>query len=143
MSGFAGSTAQAWERHNTFAFSEKAEELVSCRYAEQFSRYVEEQYQAAAQNPSHIALNQALLQVCKKYWEWFYVIPKSHRHVVDGRKHRCVHLVFREAYEKLKALEMMLQPPILYLPPPPPPPASPVLDRFSGVTLGEVIGEEA
>ena len=142
MGGFAGSMAQAWMQHNAFSFSEKAEEVTTCSYAEQFARYAEEQYQAVTKSPSHIALNQALLQICKKYWEWFYVVPKSHRIRVDGRGHRCIHAVFREAYERLKTLELTLDPPILYLPPPPPPSAPPVLESFKGVTLGEVIGEE-
>lgn len=142
MGEFAGSTAQAWERHSDFSFQEKDDEVTSCSYAEQFTHYADEQYQAATRSPSHILLNQALLQVCKKYWEWFYVVPKSHRNRVDGRGHRCIHAVFRETYERLKTLELTLDPPILYLPPPPPPPAPPVLESFKGVTLGEVIGEE-
>lgn len=142
MGEFAGSTAEAWFRHKDFSFQENEDEVTSCIYAEQFTHYAEEQYQAAVKSPSHISLNQALLQVCKKYWEWFYVIPKNHRNRVDGRGHRCIHAVFRETYERLKALELTLDPPILYLPPPPPPPPPAMLESFKGVTLGEVMGEE-
>ena len=142
MQPFTASSADAWKRHDGFTFHPSEEGVVTCTFAEQFARQTEEQYQLAARDTNHVSINQALLQVCKKYWEWFYAVPKSHRLRVDSRGHRCIHAVFRETYDRLKALELTLAPPMLFLPPPPPPPTSPAIETFAGITLGEVIGEE-
>jgi len=142
MEHFSDSVAEAWHRHDGFTIQPAETEVKSCPYAEQFAQQAEAQYQSAWQSPSHVSINQALLQVCKKYWEWFYTVPKSHRNRVEGRGHRCIHAVFRETYERLKALELKLAPPMLFLPPPPPPPP-PVVESLAGITLGEVMEEDS
>lgn len=142
MQPFAASSADAWKRHDGFTVHPSEEGVVTCTFAEQFARQAEEQYQLAARDTNHVSINQALLQVCKKYWEWFYAVPKNHRLRVDSRGHRCIHAVFRETYDRLKALELTLAPPMLFLPPPPPLPPPPALETLPGITLGEVIGEE-
>lgn len=142
MAHFAPSFAEAWSRHDDFVWQPSEHEDQPCVYAQQFATQAVSLYQPALQDPSHISLNQALLQVCKKYWEWFYVVPKRHRIHVEGRQHHCIHAEFRQIYERLKVVELSLAPPMLFLPPPPAPPTPPVVKTFAGITLGEVLGEE-
>ena len=142
MTRFAASVEQAWQRHDDFTIPAADGADQPCSYAQAFAQQVAELCQVAFRDPSHVSINQALLQVCKKYWEWYYVVPKRHRHHVAGRQHRCIHAEFRYASEQLKRLELSLAPPMLFLPLPPPPPPPRVEETFAGITLGEVLGEE-
>lgn len=125
-----------WKRFGDFSFEEKKPSqeatIQICEYAQAFTGYAEEVCQAVLQNATHITLNQALLQLTKKYWEYYYVVPKRHRYQVGERGHRCIHAVFQQYYEVLKRKELQLQPPMLFVPPSPPPlPPPPLLpDTF-------------
>ena len=113
-----------WKRFDDFSFEEKKPQqhkaLQACEYAQAFTGYAQEVCQAALANATHVTLNQALLQLTKKYWEFYYVVPKRHRHQVGERGHRCIHAVFQQYYEVLKRKELQLQPPMLFVPAPPP-----------------------
>lgn len=123
--------AASWQRFSDFHFEEKRKEPTSeepvpyCEYAQAYIPIAEELCRVALQNASHITLNQALLLLTKKYWEFFYVVPKRHRYQVGERGHRCIHAVFQQYYEVLKCKELQLQPPMLFLPDPQPAPALP------------------
>lgn len=142
MASFTPLVSEAWLRHNSFTLPVADEDANLCIYAQRFAAQAEEICQRAVRERSHIAINQALLQVTRRYWEWFAVVPKSHRTCVEARAHRCIHATFQQTYQLLKALELSIEPPLLFLPAPPPPPAPPVVQAIAGVTLGEVIGEE-
>jgi hypothetical protein len=114
-----------WKKFSDFSFEEKKssqkEAIRTCEYAHAFTAYAQEVCQAALQNATHVTLNQALLQLTKKYWEFYYVVPKrQHRYQVGERGHRCIHAVFQHFYEVLKRKELQLQPPMLFVPVPPP-----------------------
>lgn len=120
-----------WKRFSDFSFEEKRKEhapeeaILTCEYAQAFTASAQEICQPALQNATHVTLNQALLQLTKKYWEFYYVVPKRHRYQVGERGHRCLHAVFQHYYEVLKRKELQLQPPMLFVPVPPPPPMLP------------------
>ena len=113
-----------WSRHRDFSFEEKKtapEQTIDiCEYAQAFTAYAQELCQAALQNPTHVTINQAHLQLYKKYWEWYYVVPKRHRYHVGERGHYCIHAVFQHFHEVLMRKELQLQPPMLFVPAPPP-----------------------
>lgn len=146
MSYFSAKLSEAWVLHNDFTTPvvEETERLTEkpCVYAQRFSEQAGEMCNRAVANPSHVLINQTLLQVSKKYWEWYGVVPKTHRTCVEARGHRCIHAVFKQCYELLKALELSLEPPMLYLPTPPVPPPPPVVQTIAGITIGEVLGED-
>ncbi|HZT34608.1 MAG TPA: hypothetical protein VFA15_01715 [Nitrososphaera sp.] len=64
--------------------------------------------------PDHIKINQAKVMLLDKYYEWKITIPKRH-----AKQHLCILDVLDEAYQSLKAAELALTPPQLYLPEPP------------------------
>lgn len=116
-----------WKRFTEVGFEEKpkADEPAessppTCEYALAFTATAQELCQPALEQPTHVALNQCLLLLTKKYWEFYYVVPKRHRYQVGERGHRCIHAVFQHFYEVLKCQELRLQPPMFFLPAPAP-----------------------
>jgi hypothetical protein len=116
-----------WKRFGDFTFEQKRREFAQedmpcfCEYAQAFAVYAQEVCQVALQNATHVTLNQALLQLTKKYWEYYYVVPKRH----GKPSHPCIHAVFQQYSEVLRAKELQLQPPMLFIPPPAAPPMLP------------------
>jgi hypothetical protein len=66
-----------------------------------------------------VAVNQAKVLLVDKYFEWRAAAPKTHRNRT-GDTHTCLFHVFVETYRTLRAIELSLTPPLLFLPPPPP-----------------------
>ena len=118
-----------WNGAETFEIAE--ERLNTCIYAQKFSAWVEKLLAREARENSIIFVNQAKVMLVDRYFEWRSVVPKRHR----IRRHQCITQVFEGAYERLKAIELALMPPLLFLPPPPssPPPA-----QIAGIFMGEL-----
>jgi hypothetical protein len=92
---------------------------------------------------SLVGINQAKVLLLDKYFEWRAYVPLQHRNRVSEHSHHCIWHVFEDGYRTLRLLELSMNPPMLFLPPPPPPPAPPPSPPvITGITLGEVLGEE-
>lgn len=127
----------------TFQWKRPKEEEDICIYAKHFAMAIEPTCRDAVANPGHVAINQAMLNLLKKYFEWRYSVPKSHRNRVAEHGHVCIFHVFERAYQQLKVLELSLAPPMLFLPPPPSsPPSSPARPQIAAITFGELIDDE-
>ena len=123
-----------WRRHDNFAFSERTAK--TCRYAELFAQWCRELLTAATGNASVISINQSKVLLVDKYFEWRNSVPKSHRNYLGSEGgHVCIFQVFDSAYRQLRAVELALTPPLLFLPAPPPPPPPP--PQIAGIFLGE------
>jgi hypothetical protein len=118
-----------WDRFEDFEFFEEPVQL--CRYAQAFSDWVAQALDVS-QDPNVIVVNQAKLLLVDKYFEFYSVVPKRHRKHLGDRGHTCIFQVFLHVYQQLKALELSLTPPMLFLPPPPPPPP-----QIAGIFIGE------
>jgi len=126
-----------WEQFDDFEFSEQPARL--CRYAQAFSDWTAQTLDIC-QDSTIVEVNQAKVLLIDKYFEYFSIVPKRHRYHLSPRGHICIFHVFVQFYQELKALELSLTPPMLFVPPPPPPPPPP--PQIAGVFIGEEIEEE-
>ena len=83
------------------------------------------------EEPEAYAVNQAILLLTKKYFEWRTAVPRRHRDCLGSSSHVCIYEVFVTTYERLQVAELSLTPPLLFEPPPPPPPP-----QIAGLALG-------
>ena len=102
-----------------------------CRYAQAFSGWAAQALDLG-EEPNVVAVNQAKVLLVDKYFDYFSVVPKRHRYHSSPRGHICIFQVFLQYYQQLRALELSLTPPMLFLPPPPPPPP-----QIAGIFIGE------
>ena len=95
-----------------------------CAYATRFKEWTETLYASVGaavkldNAGAAVAVNQAKVLLVDKYFEWRAAAPKSHRNRT-GEGHICLFHVFDETYRTLRALELSLTPPLLFLSPPP------------------------
>src|SRR4051812_6758926 len=96
-----------------------------CPYAEKFNQWTETLYASVGHavkqdNASAaVAVNQAKVLLVDRYFEWRMAAPKAHRNRT-GEGHICLFHVFDETYRPLRATELSLPPPLLFLPQPSP-----------------------
>lgn len=125
-----------WNKHEDFEIPDpQAPQL--CKYAAEFATWVEEKLVAGLMGDGEVEVevavvrvNQAMLQLFKKYCKWYTTVPKSHRERIGDRGHVCIFHVMMANYERLRATELALAPPPLFLrqrPPQPPPVQMPAL----------------
>jgi hypothetical protein len=129
-----------WEPPNyTFPLFEKEEaQPTYCAYSLRFRAWALEMVRSFLEERDHTKINQAKVLLIDKYYEWKATIPAKH-----GKRHVCIADVKDEAYSIIRAAELALTPPQLYLPEPPkrtrkkkePPPDEPVNTSI----LGELI----
>src|SRR5690242_1756297 len=107
-------------------FSPQGQQLQHCVYALKFKQWTDNMCLAvndAVQQDSTsaaVTVNQAKVLLVDKYFEWRAVSPKSHRNRAGDTSHLCLFHVFDETYRILRAIELSLTPPLLFLPAPPP-----------------------
>lgn len=111
---------------------ERSSEAQSCIYAKQFEGWAGELLAKVAAQRDLVTINQCKVLLQDKWHEWRAVAPKDHRTRTTPKGHRCLFHVYEDAYLKLRAAELALTPPLLFLPEPPPKPrrqpkATPVL----------------
>ena len=129
-----------WRRFDDLEFSEGPTEV--CDYAQGLLGWAAQALDFS-QDASVVALNQAKLRLVDKYFDYFSNAPKRHRYHSGPKGHICISHVFRRLYWQLRATELLLTPPMLFLPPlpppplPPPPPPAPV--QIAGILFGEDI----
>lgn len=140
---------EIWHRYGDFSFEEKRklnqdDPLPECDYAQAFRQFGQEVCHNALQQPSHVGIAQALWQVTRRYWEFYYVVPKRHRYQIGDRGHRCIHAVFQEFNELLMRAELTLPRPMLFIPEPPPPPPAQITKVYAypGFQIGEQVIQE-
>lgn len=129
-----------WQQ-GQFGFSQSEEDDDLCIYAQRFALWADGLYQEEAERPTQMGVNQKMLLLAKKYFEWRTVVPKSHKDRIGERSHVCIFHIFERSYYRLKVLELSLNPPLLYLPPPPAAPTQ-VIREVSGVYLGEFLDDQ-
>lgn len=132
---------ELWERLRAAEFTPAEEQEETCIYAQHFERWAAPFYQEEARRPSLLGINQKMLLLTKKYFEFRAAVPRSHRDRIGERSHVCIFHIFERYYQRFKVLELGLAPPMLFLPPPPPAPPPPP-PTLMGITLGEIVGEE-
>jgi hypothetical protein len=102
-----------WEGTDfTFSFGEEAQPEY-CAFSLQYRAWALELVGRTLAECDHVKIAQAKVMLLDKYYEWKTAIPKNHR-----RRHLCILDVLDEAYQTLKAVELSLTPPQLYLPAP-------------------------
>ena len=131
-----------WQQQQEFQFALPAGKEERCIYAQHFAAWAETLYQEEVQAPTHIGINQKMLLLTKKYFEWRAAVPKAHRDRISERGHVCLFPIFERTFHRLKVLELSLAPEMLFLPAPSPPPPTKVtkvykIDKFS-FPIGEV-----
>ena len=99
-----------------------------CRYAKKFAEWAHELFSEMTKDPTVLRINQAMLLLMKKYFDWYSSVPERHRDCAGDKEHVCIFKVFHFYYQRLRTVELSLSPPILYEPPPP---------RIAGIFLGE------
>jgi hypothetical protein len=104
-----------------------------CGYAEHFLGWAEKLVANVTANPNSVAVNQAYLQLLHKYHEWRVTVPKNHRNRMNESGHTCIFHIFEGAYQALRAVELSLTPPLLYIPEP----TSPREVIYTPLILGE------
>jgi hypothetical protein len=117
-----------WSRFDDFEFSE--EPVERCPYAQAFFSWAVQVVDVS--ESSVVFLNQAKVLLVDKYFEFFSIVPKQHRYHFSPQGHVCIFQVFLEFYQRIKARELMLTPPMLFLPTPPSPPP-----QIAGIFIGE------
>lgn len=120
---------EIWSRFDDFEFAE--ESVKYCRFAQAFSDWVDRALDIDG-NLDIVAVNQAKVLLVDKYFEFFNVVGKGHRYHFSPRGHFCIFHVFLKTYQELKALELSLTPPLLFLPRRPPPPP-----QIAGIFIGD------
>lgn len=120
-----------WRRFDDFEFSDAP--VQRCAYAESFFNWAIRMLDLT-EDAGVVGLNQAKVLLVDKYFEHFSIAPKRHRYHFSPRGHVCIFQVFLEIYQQIKARELALSPPMLFLPrrtPPSPPP------QIAGIFIGE------
>lgn len=131
---------QRWHRHDTLTLSTDQSKEKLCSYALQFEEWLR---QICKDDLSHIdivSLNQIKVRVADRYMELRNFVPKSHRNHVGEQGHFCIFHVYEQMYQKIRSVELMLIPPMLFVPSPAPPPPPP--PQIAGITFGELVDEE-
>lgn len=137
---------QIWERAHEFQFSTE-DDVPLCPFAQQFVEWARELSSKVRAKPDLVTINQAKILLIDKYFEWRGIVPKSHRNRIGPGGHQCIFHVFEMTYQGLRAIELSLTPPMLFIPPPPPaptpyiPPPPPPPPQIAGVFIGELDDE--
>ena len=110
----------------SFQFDLTPESEKYCAYALQYRVWAQALIERTLTEPTHIGIAQAKVMLLDKYYEWKVTIAKRH-----GKPHRCISDVLDEAYGVVRAAELALTPPQLYLPQPAAKPrqAKPVIEK--------------
>lgn len=123
-----------WRRFEEFEFEEVTAHF--CRYAEAFQNWASTTLEI--NSADLVTLNQAKVLLVDKYFEFFSIVPKNHRYYFHPKGHICIYQVFLDTYRRIKARELSLTPPMLFIPPPPKPtPPPPPAPQIAGIFFGE------
>lgn len=112
-----------------------------CIYAQQLDEWASALCKSVEDQSRHhapgalVAVNQAKLLLTDKYFDYRSSVPQMHRDRIH-RGHRCILVVFTEAYQRIRIAELSLTPPMLFLPEPAPPVVKVVKEK-GGVYLDE------
>ena len=131
--------AELWD-HQEFHLPEE-EQVTSCLAAGKFGEWCEPLINEAIRQKNPIALNRAKIHLLDRYFDWRGTVTKSHRELVGDENHICIWHIFEQAYQQIRAAELVLTPPQLFVPEPAPAPQAPmVIKEPPGIYIGEIIG---
>ena len=123
-----------WRRFEDFEFAGVTENF--CRYARAFASWANATLHI--DDAGLVELNQSKVLLVDKYFEFFSIVPKDHRYYFHPKGHICIFQVFLDTYRRIKARELSLTPPMLFIPPPPKPPLPPPpAPQIAGIFFGE------
>lgn len=105
---------ELWNEPRRFILPE-TEEDPYCPYAREFKAWIEDLEVSLRAKATVVTINQAKILVLDKYMAWREAVPRDHQRYT-GPDHCCIYHVFEEMYQKLKAAELALTPPMLFLP---------------------------
>ena len=97
-----------WNGVENFDLSE--EPLKVCPFAQKFSTLTEDLLANVTKEPSIALIIWTKAALLDRYFEWYVVVPKSHRNRIRSVGHKCIFQVFIESCERLKAIELSLTP---------------------------------
>ena len=87
-----------WHSFDDFEIPEDRPEY--CRFAEEFATWSDELLNETKMS-NQISINQAKVQLLDKYFDFFAVVPKIHRHCIGTRSHICIFHVFKLVGDQL------------------------------------------
>ena len=128
--------ARIWEQHK-IEFPDPPPNY--CEHARRFKESADALVADAVRDPTEITLNQSMLLLTKTYWDFYESVPKvCKNHIGTRNGHICLFQVYRETWEKLRALELTnVSRPRVFEPSPPPTPP-----QIAGVFIGEELEED-
>lgn len=123
-----------WQRFADFEFVETTPPL--CSYAQAFAAWAD--VALHIEDGSLVTINQAKVLLVDKYFDFFSCVPKNHRYYFNPKQHICIFQVFVDVYRRIRTRELMLTPPMLFIPPPPAPPLPPPpAPQIAGIFFGD------
>ena len=87
-----------------------------CPFARQFGEWTQELWQNVRLNATENSIELAMLDLTRRYFDWYRTVPPPHRAIADEGDHSCIFHVFRDAYERLWALHLTAAPRSFVLP---------------------------
>lgn len=130
---------ELWD-HQEFHLPDE-EQVKICSSARKFGEWCDPLINEAVRQKDPIALNQAKIHLVDRYFNWRGSVTKSHRELVRDENHICIWHIFERAYQQIRAAELVLTPPQLFVPEPAQSSRLPtVIKEPTGIYLGEIIG---
>ena len=109
-----------------------------CVYAREFLVWCETNILAPLQEtPNRTAVYKAMLELQKRYFAWYFQVPKKHREHASTRGHICIFHIYMQVLAILMRLEVNLSEALLFMPTNAP--ASSLPDQFKH-TMGIPVG---
>lgn len=82
-----------------------------CEWAKALSAWFAEQVDRLSTAPDLVSLNQLLLLLQHKYFALRRVAPKTHQNHLSPRGHPCLYQTYVDAFERLEAMLLRIEPP--------------------------------
>lgn len=108
---------ERWEQRKRYNLRDPEPEYDPyCGYSRQFQAWAEQLAEGLLAKITTVTMNQAKLQLQDKWHEWRATVPTGHWQ--EHGEHACVDAVYLGMYQKLRATELVINPPLLYTPAP-------------------------
>lgn len=106
-----------------------------CEPALAFAVWAEALCAAVERSPEPWEINRAKLLLAERYFEWYAVVPRRHRETVRDHAHHCIFRVLRDAWFRLRQVQLSVDPPVLAAPVVPQPRPAP---QIPALYLGSI-----
>jgi hypothetical protein len=130
--------SRIWGEIEEFRFPDRQAE--PCAYARRFAGWTEQLFGTVMRHPTRAGISVAKVALLDRFFEYRAHMPQPHRNRLGTVGHPCVFQVFEEAFEKIRAAELLLAPDaVLSLGPSPAPP--PARAPQPGVYFGDIAAD--